>query len=105
LKEIRKSLGLTQIQLSLSAKISAAYVSQLETGKKQPTDRVITKLCAALEIPENRLLIKIGKVKMDFAGTFKTNKRDVKSLINSLSDEQLDELQKFLAYLTIKSTI
>jgi transcriptional regulator with XRE-family HTH domain len=105
LKAIRNRLGLTQVQLSSRAKISAAYISQLETGKKLPTDRVITKLSIALEIPENRLFIKIGKLKMDLAGTFKTSRSSARAIINSLSDVQLDELLNYLAYLKIKSTI
>jgi transcriptional regulator with XRE-family HTH domain len=61
LRRLRKGLKLKQAQLAKLALISAAYISQLETGEKKPTDRVIAKLCGALDIPENRLLIKIGK--------------------------------------------
>ena len=105
LKRLRKGLELTQGQLSTLAGISAAYVSQLENGKKQPTDRVITKLCGPLDIPENRLLIKIGKMKMDFAATLTTRRKEVPKILNSLSDDQLEELLTYLAYLKVKSCI
>ena len=105
LKKIRENLKLTQSQLSSLAGISAAYISYLENGKKQPTDRVITKLCGALDIPENRLLIKIGKMKMDLMATLTTRRKEVPKILSSLTDSQLEELLIFLTYLKVKASI
>ena len=105
LRKLRKEARYTQQQLANLANISAAYISQLETGKKKPTDRVITKLCGPLDIPENRLLIKIGKVKMDLAATFSANRKDTMEIITNLTEEQRQELLTYLAYLRIKSSI
>jgi transcriptional regulator with XRE-family HTH domain len=105
LRKVRKHAAYTQVQLASLAGISAAYISQLETGKKKPTDRVITKLSAALNIPENQFLIKIGKVKMDFVETLAITRTESSKLLAALSDEQWEELLTYLAYIKLKSSI
>ena len=105
LKMLRKEAGYTQEQLAKLAGISAAYISQLETGEKEPTDRVITKLCGPLEISENRLFIKIGKVKMDLAATLATNQKEASQILTALSEDQWKELLTYLAYLRVKASI
>jgi len=105
LRRLRKDVKLKQTQLAKLAGISAAYISQLENSKKQPTDRVITKLCGALDIPENRLLIKIGKMKMDLAATLATRRKEVPIILMSLTDDQLEELLTYLAYIKVKASI
>lgn len=105
LQRLRKSLELTQYQLAELAGISAAYISQLENGKKQPTDRVIAKLCGPLDIPENRLLIKIGKMKMDLAATLATRRKEVPKILGTLTDDQLEDLLTYLAYIKVRASI
>lgn len=105
LRKLRKDATYTQDQLADIAGISAAYISQLETGKKKPTDRVITKLSDALNIPENQLLIKVGKVKMDFVETLAINRNELSKLLAALSDEQWEELLTYLSYIKLKSSI
>jgi transcriptional regulator with XRE-family HTH domain len=105
LRRLRKEVKLRQIQLAKLAGISAAYISQLETGKKKPTDRVMAKLCGALDIPENRLLIKIGKIKMDLAATLAVRRKEMPKMLTSLSDDQLEELLTYLAYIKVKASI
>ncbi len=87
------------------AGISASYISQLETGNKNPTDRVITKLSGPLDIPENYLLITIGKIKMDLAGTLATGRKEAPKILSALSDAQWEELLTYLAYLKVKASI
>ena len=105
LRVLRKGLGYTQNQLAEFAGITAAYISQLENGRKKPTDRVIAKLYGPLDIPENRLLIKIGKMKMDLATTLATRRKEVPKVLTSLTDDQLEELLTYLAYIKIKASI
>jgi len=105
LRKLRKDATYTQDQLARLAGISAAYISQLETGKKKPTDRVITKLSDALNIPENQLLIKVGKVRMDFAEALAISRSESLELLTALSDEQWQELLTYLAYIKLKSSI
>jgi transcriptional regulator with XRE-family HTH domain len=105
LRKQRKHVGYTQAKLAELAKISETYVSLLETGKKNPSDRVITKLSAALNIAENRLLITVGKVKMDLFGTLTIGRDEVPELLTNLSDKDWAELLSFLAYIQVKATI
>ncbi len=44
LKMLRQSLGLSQVQLSNEIGLAQGYISELEKGKKQITDEVVTKL-------------------------------------------------------------
>lgn len=105
LRRVRNDAKYTQAWLAKLAGISSAYISQLETGKKKPTDRVIRKLSDALDIPENQLLIKVGKLKMDFAETLAIGRNELPELLTALSDEQWQELLTYLAYIKIKSSI
>lgn len=43
LKQLRQSLGLSQVQLSNEVGLAQGYISELEKGKKQVTDEVVTK--------------------------------------------------------------
>ena len=105
LRKLRREAKYRQAQLAKRAGISAAYISQLETGKKKPTDRVIAKLSGALDIPENRLFIKMGKLKMDLAATLSTDRKEAPEILTSLSDEQWEELLTYLAYIKVKASI
>jgi len=105
LRKLRKEAKYRQVQLAKLAGISGTYISQLETGKKKPTDRVIAKLSGALDIPENRLFIKIGKLKMDLAATLAIDRKEAPEILTSLSDEQWEELLTYLAYIKVKASI
>ena len=105
LKRRRKDAKYTQVQLAKIARISTGYISQLETGKKKPTDRVITKLSDALNIEENQLLILVGKIKMDLAGALAIRQDEASELLTNLSGEEWDELRTYLAYIKVKASI
>ena len=105
LRKLRKEAKYKQVRLAELAGISAAYISQLETGQKKPTDRVITKLSGALDIAENNLLIKIGKLKMDLVGTLTIGRNEAPELLSTISDEQWKELLTYLAYIKVKSSL
>lgn len=105
LRKLRKEATYTQDELAKRAGISASYISQLETGRKDPTERVITKLIGPLDIPENHLLITVGKIKMDLAGTLATERKDAPEILGSLSDQEWEELLTYLAYIKVKASI
>lgn len=44
LKMLRQSFGLSQVQLSSEIGLAQGYISELEKGKKQITDKVMAKL-------------------------------------------------------------
>lgn len=109
-KELRRlrlegTIKYTQSTLANLAGIKASYISQMETGKKKPTPRVIRKLSAHLGVKPNHLLVKIGSIEMDLAGTLSGNLNQVKSKIPELSEEQLEELANYLTYLDFKASV
>jgi transcriptional regulator with XRE-family HTH domain len=51
LKEYRKSLGISQADLARKSNVSAAYVSELESGLgKRPSGEILLRLANALEV-------------------------------------------------------
>jgi transcriptional regulator with XRE-family HTH domain len=57
IKERREGLGLTREQLATKAKVTTAYVSMLEAGKrKNPSLPVLHRLARALGVPLTKLL-------------------------------------------------
>lgn len=63
LRDWRATLRLSQLDLALTAGLSARHLSCVETGKAQPSRELIARLADALEIPlreRNALLIAAG---------------------------------------------
>ena len=57
LTKLRESKALTQRELSKRAKVTEAYVSQLESGvRKNPSLPVLKRLARALGVPVTALL-------------------------------------------------
>jgi transcriptional regulator with XRE-family HTH domain len=57
IKERREGLGLTREELAKKAKVTTAYVSMLEAGKrKNPSLPVLQRLAKALGVPMTELL-------------------------------------------------
>lgn len=48
-REVRRGKGLTIVELSGLSGVSIAHISEIETGKQQPTLRVLCLLAAALD--------------------------------------------------------
>lgn len=46
MKEVRKKLGLTQVEFAKKIKMSQAYVSEIENGKKTISDALYNKIVA-----------------------------------------------------------
>jgi len=51
LKFWRARRGLSQLELGLEADVSARHVSFLESGRAQPSDEMVLRLCAVLGVP------------------------------------------------------
>jgi len=64
LREARKSAGLTQEQLALTAEIERNYVSLIERGINQPTIKMLFKLAGPLGIPPH-VLVEMTERKLD----------------------------------------
>lgn len=57
LKRLRESRGLSQAALAAKAKVTDAYIAQLETGrKKNPSLLVLKRLAKALGVSVTELL-------------------------------------------------
>lgn len=63
LKHWRNSRGLSQLDLSLAADVSARHISFLETGRSKPSENMVLQLASTLDIPlrdRNTLLSSAG---------------------------------------------
>lgn len=59
IKELRKSRGMTQLQLALEADISQGYLCRLELGKEtNPNLKIVENIAAALGVTPGFLLRK-----------------------------------------------
>ena len=57
LKTLREASGLNQVALAKKARVTTAYVSLLESGKKKnPSLAVLQRLAKALGVPVTELL-------------------------------------------------
>jgi len=95
----------TQAKLADLAGITASYVSQLETGDKDPTVSVIHKLSPHLGVTSNHLLKTIDMVEMNLAGTFANNRDQVRSRIPGLTEQQIEEFADYMTYLDFKASV
>jgi transcriptional regulator with XRE-family HTH domain len=57
IRRLRETKGITQRQLAAKAKVTGAYVAQLETGvKKNPSLDVLKRIAKVLGVPVTELL-------------------------------------------------
>ncbi|AMJ65963.1 helix-turn-helix domain-containing protein [Hymenobacter sp. PAMC 26628] len=59
ISQMRKELGLSQEALADEASLDRSFVSQLETGTKQPSLTTIFRLAAALQVEASDLLRRV----------------------------------------------
>lgn len=57
MSKIRKEKGMTQAQLAEKAGLTNNYISNIETQHSIPSLETLVKICAALEVTPNDLLI------------------------------------------------
>lgn len=53
----RRNLGLTQVELSKRARVSQSAISKLENGQRVPYWPTLRKLCKALDINADELMV------------------------------------------------
>jgi len=53
----RRELDLTQDELAARIKISTPYIGHLESGKRHPSDKIVTKLADALGLDNRELFL------------------------------------------------
>ena len=59
INRMRKELGLSQEALADEASLDRTFISQLETGTKQPSLTTIFRLAAALQVEASDLLRRV----------------------------------------------
>jgi transcriptional regulator with XRE-family HTH domain len=59
INQMRKELGLSQEALADEASLDRTFISQLETGTKQPSLTTIFRLAAALQVEASDLLRRV----------------------------------------------
>ena len=59
LRKARSDAGLTQEQLALQAQVSYRFVQEIEANRQQPTLPVLFKLCAAMGITPDALIMPV----------------------------------------------
>lgn len=57
IKQLRQAANYNQVELSSKAGITQTSLSQIELGKKRPTQQTLDKICDALDINESILYI------------------------------------------------
>jgi shikimate 5-dehydrogenase len=67
LRKLRLDAGYSQARLAESVNTATSYISQLETGKRMPTLRIIRRLSPFLGVTPDYLLRKVGMVEMNLA--------------------------------------
>lgn len=58
IKQLRSKLNITQLELAEKAEISQCYLSQLESGIKNPSFKVLKRIAEALGVDLSELLKK-----------------------------------------------
>lgn len=60
LREIRTSQGRTLREVSVAARVSLGYLSEVERGQKEASSELILSICQALEISQAVVLHKVA---------------------------------------------
>ncbi|MBI2165377.1 MAG: helix-turn-helix transcriptional regulator [Chloroflexi bacterium] len=101
LATLREEQGYTVTELAYRAGISAPYLSQLETGKKTPTDRTIRALSGPLGIHPSELHIRAGLLTLPWEGTLTSSAaRHPRTL--EVTEEEWEHLWEYLQFLRFR---
>lgn len=75
LRELRKRLGMTQRELAELVSVDFSYLSKIESGVvPPPSQKVISRIAAALEADENELITLAGRIPPDIAQTLRSSR-------------------------------
>ena len=101
LRELRIKKGLTIKEASSILNISECYLSQLETGYRQLSRKMLINICNAYQVKPNEVLEYDKYIEI---AENEYNEQDIKllNLLKSLSDSDRDELMIFVEYLIFK---
>lgn len=90
IKDLRKSKGISQVDLAKAAKTTQAALSQIESGRR-PKIETMQKICKALDIPEpllHLLSLEVGDLPKENRHLYNDIFPLIKNLINSLVNKK-----------------
>lgn len=61
LREQRISQGRTLRDVSLAARVSLGYLSEVERGQKEASSELLSAICEALHVPLSQILLKVSE--------------------------------------------
>ena len=105
IKELRKSLGLTQLEFGEQVGVKANTIGNYEIGLRTPSDAVIRAICREFNVNENwlrtgeKLAAFVGSLVADDSDPFK---RRMVELLADLTPEEWKLLEKMAERLTKK---
>lgn len=103
LKETRLKKGLSNKEASKMLGISEAYLSQLESGYRQISRKMLEKICSAFNVKPNEILEYDEFITIDeTTNEFTQQDIEMLRLIKQMSDSDKDEMYNFLSYLIWK---
>lgn len=62
IKEVRRTLGLSQAKFAAGISISNGYIAGIELGKRRANDRIIKLICAQYQVSEAWLKEGVGEM-------------------------------------------
>ena len=78
--DLRVACGLSQEQLAEVAAVDRAYISQIETGQRNPSVMVLERIAAALEVPTAELMsAEDDELKRSSQGTLREKREESES--------------------------
>lgn len=94
IKNMRKALGLTQLQLAETVGVDAKHISRIEGGKNFPSPEVIAKFADAFKIHPNELFI------FENEPLFEDLKSNLIKCINDAKEEDIRKIFLYAKYIT-----
>ena len=89
IKQIRLALDFTQEQFANKLGLSRNFITQLENGTKQPSDRTIADICRIFSINEDWLRSGEGKMKLEL-----TKNQEIAQFLNDVMAEDDEDFRK-----------
>lgn len=83
IREVRRTRGMTQVQLAEAAGISASHMGDIETGRSSFSVEVLQKICRALHVSADSILLTA------IPETIGTHTADLEKLLADCSEEEI----------------
>ncbi|WP_459503044.1 helix-turn-helix domain-containing protein [Bacillus sp. C1] len=110
-KDLRKKLKLSQKSLGEMVDVTESFISKVESGTKQPSREVTTKLSEVLKCTSDYLLGKSDSPELTADQDLQLTKeaQDILEIINSLPEEKRkkawEQLEMFVNYEKAKGNV